>query len=185
MSIWRELTATPAKPLAALPGCNNEKTEVNIWFLFFYFFFQINRKNKMSKLLQLPLWPQQQTRSIHLHHRLWQPAKPWLAALRLKAKLLRDTVQVSTAEKISQSLNQPHDPAVLMKTWKVQGTGSSQRARSVQYQCSKMLTGWHYVKWAGNFTSRSVAAVQAKARGLTKTESLLSPFTAFKIGKML
>ena len=65
----------------------------------------------MNKLLQLPLWPQQHTRSVHLHllltevhHGLRRPAKPCLAALlRLQAKLPRATVQVSAAG-ISQNL---------------------------------------------------------------------------------
>ena len=59
----------------------------------------------MSKLLQLPLWPQQQTRSVHLLHGLRRPAKPRLAALlRPPAKLPRATVQVSAAGAVSQSL---------------------------------------------------------------------------------
>ena len=59
----------------------------------------------MSKLLQLPLRPQQQTRIVHLHHELRRPAKHRLAVLlRPQAKLPRATVQVSAAGGVSQSL---------------------------------------------------------------------------------
>ena len=109
------------------------------------FFLQVNRQNKMNKLLQLPLCPQQ-TRSVHLHLCL-------AALLRLQAKLPRATVQASAAG-ISQNLI---NHMTLLCWWKLKryrGLGLHNEQDQFSISGSKILTGWHCVKRAGNFTAQ-------------------------------